>query len=65
MLKFFGTIRVHVKCPGLPDAVLSSGMHKETPEKTVKYLNDMAKRRGTGSTYRLATEAEYQAYQRT
>ena len=65
MIKFFGTIRVHVKCPGLPDAVLSSGMYKDTPEKTVDYLNKRAKERNSDCTYSLATEAEYQAYQKT
>lgn len=61
-MKFPGSIRVHVKVQGLPDAVQTSLKCKSTPEKTVEYLNKLAKDKGIPATYSLATEEEYWAY---
>jgi hypothetical protein len=62
MQKFPGSIKVHVKVEGLPDAVQTSLMVKKTPEKTVEHLNKLAKAKGLPATYSLATEEEYWAY---
>ena len=61
-MKFPGSIKVHVKVVGLPDAVQTSLLHKKTPEATVAHLNKVAKDRGLQATYSLATEQEYWAY---
>jgi hypothetical protein len=62
MTKFPGTIKVRVKVPGQPDMISTSLMHRSTPEKTVAFLNKTAVTLNLGSTYSLATEAEYWEY---
>ena len=62
MNSFPGSIKVHVKVQGLPDAVQTSLLHKKTPEATVAFLNKTAQRKGLPATYSLATEEEYWAY---
>lgn len=61
-MKFPGSIKVHVKVEGLPDAVQTSLMVKKTPEATVEHLNKLAQKQGLPATYRLATDEEYWAY---
>ena len=63
-MKFPGSIKVHVKVVGLPDAIHTSLMVKKTPEATVEHLNKLAAQRGLQATYSLATEDEYWAYRK-
>ena len=62
MSKFPGSIKVRVEVQGQPSWVTTGVMHKDTPEKTVEFLNKRAKQQGIKATYTLATQAEYDAY---
>lgn len=62
MDKFPGSIKVGITGADGKEWFATSLMAKSTPEKTVAYLNKLSKERNLGSTYRLATEAEYMAY---
>jgi hypothetical protein len=61
-MKFPGSIKVRIEVPGQSAWYATSLQHKSTPERTVVYLNQLALRQGTGATYALATQAEYDTY---
>jgi hypothetical protein len=61
--KYPGSIKVRISYPGtsMPDWIVTSLKVKSTPERTVEYLNHLAKKKGIHATYTLATQAEYDA----
>lgn len=61
-MKFPGSIKVQIQVPGQRPWFATSIMHKATPEKTVVYLNRLARLQGTGATYTLATQDQYDAH---
>lgn len=61
-MKFPGSIKVRVEVPGLPISFATSLKVKDTPEKTVEWLNKESQRQGIGAVYTLATQEEYDAY---
>ena len=61
-MKFPGSIKVRIEVPGQGPWFATSVQHRVTPEKTVEFLNKLAKKQGTGASYTLATQAQYDEY---